>query len=83
YEALSYIWGAPDILHPVLINGCAVKVRRNLHTALLEPQDIFIARVVWIGAICINQDNFEERAQQVQIMTKIYAMASRVVVWLG
>jgi hypothetical protein len=39
--------------------------------------------MLWVDAICINQGNNEERAQQVQLMAKIYSRATRVLVWLG
>jgi hypothetical protein len=38
---------------------------------------------MWIDAICINQQDLGERAQQVQLMGSIYTGAARVVVWLG
>lgn len=38
---------------------------------------------MWIDAICINQMDLNERAQQVQLMAEIYRKASLVVVWLG
>jgi hypothetical protein len=38
---------------------------------------------IWIDAICINQADLDERADQVQIMGRIYGQAARVVVWLG
>ncbi|KAF7870193.1 uncharacterized protein EAF02_009383 [Botrytis sinoallii] len=37
----------------------------------------------WIDAICINQDDLDERSQQVLLMGSIYKNASRVTVWLG
>ena len=43
-------------------------------------------RTLWIDAICINQipgDNDDEKEQQVRAIAKIYAKASRVIVWLG
>lgn len=39
--------------------------------------------MLWIDAICINQEDDDEKGQQVQSMAKIYAKASRVIVWLG
>ncbi|KAI1769469.1 heterokaryon incompatibility protein-domain-containing protein [Hypoxylon sp. FL1150] len=38
---------------------------------------------VWLDAVCINQGDLEERAQQVSLMRDIYAKASVVLVWLG
>jgi hypothetical protein len=42
-----------------------------------------VERILWIDAICINQEDNAEKGQQVQSMAKIYAKASRVIVWLG
>ncbi|RYP57198.1 hypothetical protein DL769_009636 [Monosporascus sp. CRB-8-3] len=50
-------------------------------TSTIEVQAIK-ARGAGKHAICINQDDTEERNRQVQSMAKIYAKASRVVVWL-
>jgi hypothetical protein len=55
----------------------------NLHAALLHLRDRFVDRIVWVDAICIDQTNTAEKSQQVQSMAKIYAKASRVIVWLG
>ena len=38
---------------------------------------------LWTDAVCIDQDNMDERIQQVRIMDQIYSLASSVVVWLG
>ncbi|KAI0523661.1 heterokaryon incompatibility protein-domain-containing protein [Xylaria bambusicola] len=38
---------------------------------------------VWVDAICINQDDLAERANQVKLMRKIYQAASTVKIWLG
>ncbi|KAH0433867.1 heterokaryon incompatibility protein [Colletotrichum camelliae] len=37
----------------------------------------------WIDAICIDQKNDNEKADQVQLMGEIYKSASSVVAWLG
>jgi hypothetical protein len=38
---------------------------------------------IWIDAVCINQEDLDERASQVKIMTWIYGCAHQVFVWLG
>jgi hypothetical protein len=40
-------------------------------------------RVLWVDAVCINQNDFQERNHQVMQMGQIYSKAERVVVWLG
>jgi Heterokaryon incompatibility protein (HET) len=37
----------------------------------------------WIDAICINQNDIEERNAQVKRMRDIYTQLSYVLVWLG
>jgi hypothetical protein len=58
-------------------------VRPNLHTALRYLRRADIARDCWIDALCINQNDWDERSREVKRMAKIYALADRVVVWLG
>ena len=84
YDALSYAWGPPeDNQQSVYVNGCVLPVRTNLYAALTHLRDRFIDRILWIDAICIDQGNEIEKGHQVEAMAKIYAKASRVIVWLG
>ena len=39
--------------------------------------------MLWIDAICVDQQNLEERGHQVQRMGDVYSLAERVIVWLG
>lgn len=83
YEALSYVWGPPADPQTILIgeNG-KLQVTKNLYAALVRLRHRALNRVLWVDAVCINQNNISERSVQVQYMTKIYAYASRVVVWV-
>ena len=83
YEALSYVWGSKAKPYSIFINGRNLAVGKNLYAALLHLRDHSIQRTIWIDAICINQGDNEEKGHQVQSMAKIYAKASRVIVWLG
>jgi hypothetical protein len=38
---------------------------------------------LWVDAICINQKDFKERGEQVQLMRRIYKEAESLTVWLG
>ena len=40
-------------------------------------------RVLWIDAICINQQDVREKSSQICIMPYIYTRAKTVIVWLG
>ena len=39
--------------------------------------------VVWIDALCINQDDTREREQQIMLMRSIYQHAASLLIWLG
>ncbi|KAH6977445.1 ankyrin repeat-containing domain protein [Ilyonectria sp. MPI-CAGE-AT-0026] len=83
YEALSYAWGDTRKSAEIVVSGCTAKVTKNLFTALqhlrLERRD----RVMWIDAICIDQDNSKEQSHQVGQMRTIYSKAEEVIIWLG
>ncbi|KAK0645797.1 heterokaryon incompatibility protein-domain-containing protein, partial [Cercophora newfieldiana] len=85
YEALSYQWGNADGNQPpaITINGISKQITPNLHSALRHIRDTGRERVLWIDALCINQDDLEEKSSQVQRMAGIYQLAERVLVWLG
>ena len=87
YEALSYTWGSPKDPKRIYIqNGLelsTLSVTRNCEEALryLRREDGSVD--LWVDAVCINQQDQEERAQQVSIMRSIYSKGSKVIVWLG
>lgn len=60
-----------------------IEVTQNLATALIYLRHTSEARILWIDALCINQEDMEERSSQVARMADIYRLAHRVVVWLG
>lgn len=93
FEALSYCWGNINdrtfvLLKPSVEDGDSPKGKlvlpRTAEAAIrqLRRNDDRVRRV-WIDAVCINQLDLEERAQQVSIMSEIYSKAQRVVIWLG
>jgi Heterokaryon incompatibility protein (HET) len=85
YEALSYTWGRSplDYLCTIMIDSHAVKVRENLYLALFNIREENEDKLVWADAVCINQDDLDERNRQVSLMAFIYSRAQAVLVWLG
>ncbi|PSN65258.1 HET-domain-containing protein [Corynespora cassiicola Philippines] len=83
YEALSYVWGDQNNKKRIQIGDDYLDVTANLYAALRRLRDPDFSRLIWVDALCINQDDFEERASQVNFMARIYSLASRVLVWLG
>jgi hypothetical protein len=83
YEALSYVWGSEEKPKSIIVDGKKFYITESLYKALLQLQDHSCSRTIWIDAICINQENNEEKETQIPFMAEIYAKASSVVVWLG
>jgi hypothetical protein len=92
FRALSYVWGSSGEMEEILLEGEPFKVTRNLWEALHQlrteqpgpslelgdPSDYF-----WIDAICLNQEDPEEKSHQVPRMLEIYQAACVVLIWLG
>ena len=59
--------------------------KQNLYNALkhLQPKKKEDEYYIWIDALCINQDDQEEKQEQVAKMAQIYTLASGVIIWLG
>ncbi|KAG4430131.1 hypothetical protein IFR05_014387 [Cadophora sp. M221] len=84
YEALSYCWGITSSSEAIQLSGQQFRVTSNLYAALKRLRHQHEkTRILWVDAICINQQDLKERAWQVQMMGNVYATAARVIVWLG
>jgi len=83
YEALSYVWGNELHRRGILIDQYWFEVTLNLYDALASLRHPVLERVLWVDALCIDQQNNVEKGQQVASMASVYARANRVIVWLG
>lgn len=88
YEALSHVWGKPDDaggrIH--IRHGQTTRylpVRQGLRSALVHLRDPQSRRILWIDAICVDQENSDETGSQVRRLGRVYRLARRVVIWLG
>ena len=85
YIAISYTWGPPEPAKYLYIDDCFLPITPNLRAALLRLRSYWKGGpcYLWVDAVCINQADPEERAQQVQHMKKIYQSAKMTFSWLG
>jgi hypothetical protein len=83
YSALSYTWGDPSVTHTIFVNGQQLQVTSNLYNALYNFRDLYPRIRLWADAVCIDQNNLEEKGQQIQLMQKIFSRAIETLVWLG
>jgi hypothetical protein len=57
--------------------------RQNLFEALLHLRGKKETRILWVDAVCINQQDKSERNEQVRWMGEIYSSVQQVIIWLG
>lgn len=82
YTALSYVWGSPEPLYAVQLNGQTVTVGGSLWLFLNEVAEANAKEWFFIDAVCINQHDRDERASQVKLMGLIYRNAQEVRIWV-
>lgn len=83
YHALSYCWGNPKNLRPIVCNGQDMEIHSNLYDALVVLKQLRPGVAIWADAICINQKDKDEKMAQIKIMGKIYSKARQVWAFLG
>ncbi|KAK6076913.1 hypothetical protein SCUP234_06982 [Seiridium cupressi] len=98
YKALSYAWvnenyvwneqlleedSAESAQRSITYNNCSILIGTNLYSALQRLRGPHQPRFIWVDAICINQNDPEERTQQVLHMKDVYRGSAEVVIWLG
>lgn len=83
YTAISYTWSGPVGGSTIIINGIPLFITENLKLALRRIRGPSRSKNLWVDAICINQNDVEEKSLQVSLMGDIYASATRTTVWLG
>ncbi|PMD29609.1 hypothetical protein L207DRAFT_520892 [Hyaloscypha variabilis F] len=60
-----------------------IGITRSLAVALRNLRHPTKPKILWIDALCINQDDLAERSAEVLGMDLIYSNAVEVIVWLG
>ena len=82
YTALSYVWGPPEPIYSVDLDGHTFSVRKNLWLFLAEVIKAKTPDWFFIDAICIKQNDIDERGTQVRLMKDIYRNADEVRIWI-
>ena len=82
FHAVSYCWGTSKKRARVVIDGQDVTIPqvaavaiRNLGKVSFHP--------LWIDAVCIDQNNLQEKSRQVGMMKDVFSKAASVLIWLG
>ena len=65
-----------------MLDGIPHQISENLHRALVVLIDNGVQKL-WVDALCIDQNNIDEKAAQVRRMATIFQEADNVITWLG
>ncbi|KAJ2982620.1 hypothetical protein NUW58_g6403 [Xylaria curta] len=83
FDAISYVWGDLPAKLPIRVDGEVFFVTADLEAALRALRKPRKQRSVWVDAVCINQEDIQEKNTQVPQMGRIYSTARSVIAWLG
>jgi hypothetical protein len=67
--------------HWIVCDGMGLQIEDNLYEAFMTLP-LSELSYIWIDALCINQDDFEERGLQVSLIGEVYSHAEQVTLWL-
>lgn len=82
YLALSYVCGSPEPKKTIWFGGEEKTVTPNLFEALENLRDPFVPMLLWVDALCIDQNNSEEVKSQIASMHIVYSGAGAVLAWI-
>lgn len=83
YDTISYVWGDIADRRTIYTDGAQISVPASTVAALRAARLTDTPRMLWIDAICIDQNNLEERSQQVALMREIYSNGGTNLICLG
>jgi hypothetical protein len=72
YVTLSYVWGTDQRSEELITPDGALSIMPSLSKALRGLRQKNEAIMIWADAICINQADNEEKAQQIQLLSRIF-----------
>lgn len=84
YTAISYTWGDAT---PVRQLVCSDGQLLSLSSTLSDLFDVLVRKqrsfTIYVDALCIDQNDPVEKANQVRLIGNVYSRAEDVMVWLG
>ncbi|KAH8597307.1 heterokaryon incompatibility protein-domain-containing protein [Bisporella sp. PMI_857] len=83
YDGVCYVWGDSSDTVSIFCDGMSVNITRSLCWALARLRLSDRIRLVWADALCINQNDKEERSRQVAVMSHIYRGTRCVMACMG
>lgn len=82
YRALSYVWGTDRRRKELVTPDGTLQITFSLNKALQGLRHREKPIMLWVDAICINQKDNTEKAQQIRLLPKIFQNAASTYAFL-
>ncbi|TID04564.1 Heterokaryon incompatibility protein 6, OR allele [Colletotrichum higginsianum] len=83
YHCVSYVWGDALNTTDIVVGAEAFTVTTSLFSALCRIRSSRDTINLWADALCINQEDNEEKRLQVNMMFEIYSRCTSCFIWMG
>jgi hypothetical protein len=82
YRALSYVWGSDQQAKELVTPDGTLQITFSLNKALRALRHREHAIMLWVDAVCINQKDNNEKAQQIRLLPTIFQNAASTYAFL-
>jgi hypothetical protein len=76
YQALSYVWGTESRTQSLITIDGVLLITHSLEKALRRLRSDKHITTLWVDAVCINQDDPNEKAKQISLLSRIFQNAT-------
>ncbi len=86
FTAISYVWGDSTLKDKAWFDdGISLEITASAGAVLrsIIKSSTYRDMYLWIDTLCINQQDFNEKSLQVQLMYDIYSSAEMTIAWTG
>ena len=82
YRTLSYVWGTDQRTQQLMTPDGVIQITVSLEKALRSLRHQSEPAMLWVDAICINQDDNKEKTQQIRMLPKMFQTSASTYVFL-
>jgi hypothetical protein len=83
FRALSYTWGPNLKAYRLWTSEGWLPITAACESALRDIREPDIGILIWVDAICINQDDHHEKTVQIRLIREVFQSAEEVFGWIG
>jgi hypothetical protein len=82
YRAFSYVWGTNQSMQELVTPDGILEITFSLSKALQSLRHKNTATMLWVDAICIDQNDNQEKARQIRLLPQIFQSATSTYAFL-